>query len=177
MKIAAGGFPIRHLSLKPLCCFRLKSKHRDLPICYKNKRCGIVPLRKPEIMLSCIVTRLHRKRKKNFFFFSKYPMYSSEMLSNRIIHVSKKRRRTFPGAVSFKPLIQFYFSKELVFFCCTIIEIYQSLQVFVSFHSLSLVLSEQSCSLLRISSLQGIVTNFSVKECLIILFLRSLAVK
>ena len=29
-------------------------------------------------------------------------MYSSEMLSNRIIHVSKKRRRTFPGAVSFK---------------------------------------------------------------------------
>ena len=37
-----------HLSLKPLCCFRLKSKHRDLPICYKNKRCGIVPLRKPE---------------------------------------------------------------------------------------------------------------------------------
>ena len=48
MKIAAGGFPIQHLSLKPLCCFRLKSKHRDLPICYKNKRCGIVPLRKPE---------------------------------------------------------------------------------------------------------------------------------
>ncbi|EDN76359.1 hypothetical protein RUMGNA_03463 [Mediterraneibacter gnavus ATCC 29149] len=57
----------------------------------------MVPLRKPEIMLSCIVTRLHRKRKKNFFFFSKYPMYSSEMLSNRIIHVSKKRRRTFPA--------------------------------------------------------------------------------
>ncbi len=128
----------------------------------------MVPLRKPEIMLSCIVTRLHRKRKKNFFFFSKYPMYSSEMLSNRIIHVSKKRRRTFPGAVSFKPLIQFYFSKELVFFCCTVIEIYQSLQVFVSFHSLSLILREESLCFFRICSHQGIVTNFSVQEFLII---------
>ena len=69
MKIAAGGFPIRHLSLKPLCCFRLKSKHRDLPICYKNKRCGIVPLRKPEIfMLFCIITRLSEKRKVKLSF-------------------------------------------------------------------------------------------------------------
>ena len=95
-------------------------------------------------------------------------MYSSEMLSNRIIHVSKKRRRTFPGAVSFKPLIQFYFSKELVFFCCTVIEIYQSLQVFVSFHSLSLILREESLCFFRICSHQGIVTNFSVQEFLII---------
>ena len=57
------------------------------------------------------------------------------------------------------------------------IYVYQFLQVFVSLHSLLLVDREQFCSLLRIRSLQSIVTNLAVKERLVILFLRSLAVK
>ena len=55
--------------------------------------------------------------------------------------------------------------------------VYQFLQVFVSLHSFLLVDREQSCSLLRICSLQSIVTYLAVKECLVVFLLRSLAVK
>ncbi len=57
------------------------------------------------------------------------------------------------------------------------VQSYQFLQISISLHSLCLVLCEQSLSFLRICSLQCIVTNFSVKECLILFLLRLFAVK
>ena len=98
-----------HLSLKPLCCFRLKSKHRDLPICYKNKRCGIVPLRKPEIfMLFCIITRLSEKRKVKLAFahFKLYFQRQHDMQDPLFIEIIGYR---------FKP--EFFIKPDCIFLC------------------------------------------------------------
>ena len=53
----------------------------------------------------------------------------------------------------------------------------QLLQIFKSSLSLSLILSKQSCSLLRILTFQRVVTNLTVKECLIIFHARSFRIK
>ena len=53
----------------------------------------------------------------------------------------------------------------------------QLLQIFKSSLCLSLILSKQSCSLLRILTFQRVVTNLTVKECLIFFHAWSLGIK
>src|SRR5699024_8554522 len=91
-------------------------------------------------------------------------------------NIARKRRK--PGrftSPAYASLFLFCYSALLLSVSC--VYVYQFLQVFVSLHSFLLVDREQSCSLLRICSLKSIVTYLSIKECLIVFLLRSLAVK
>src|SRR5699024_7987395 len=72
---------------------------------------------------------------------------------------------------------QVYLFFRFLFSLISCVYIYQFLQVVVSLHSFLLVDREQFCSFPRVGSLQCIVTNLSVEECLIVFLLRSLAIK